>query len=451
MDLSLGRVSRRRFISTVAAISSFSALSAVTAGCSAGSPSATSSKAGWSIPSTDPTATISVLSILDLGPSHMQAVVDAFAKAHPTIKVKFDTVPFDSLASTIDARVANKDGSPDVYWADQPRISALAARGEAEDLTSAFSSYKSAFDPTAYDAGVYKDKLWGLPIANSTQLLFYNRDLLKKAGLPDPSASVDQRMTWEQLASNAKKAKDAGAQYGMLFGQFDRYYQLEPLPVQLGGSVGASGNGNLTPDFTSDAWIKAFTWYGSIFASGAAPRGVTAEQTDPAFLAGSAAYTVSGPWLLPELQAGGKVDWGVAPQPVFEGGKAATSTGSWSLAMNPFSQQKEAAAIFIKWMAYDDGGGYIKYRSDPELAASTEGKKIYFAKDVFSSAEGQKAAKIINYETSNTAVNRVSTIGYIEFETIMNQAFADIRNGADAKTTLGKADTQLKTAWQKYQ
>jgi multiple sugar transport system substrate-binding protein len=255
-------------------------------------------------------------------------------------------------------------------------------------------------------------------------------------------------MTWEQLAANAKKVKAAGAQYGLLFGQFDRYYQLEPLPMQLGGSAGATGNGNLTPDITSEPWVKAFTWYRSLFADGVAPKGVTSEQTDPAFLSGRAAYEVQGPWLLPQLIES-KVDWGVAPQPVFSGGKPVTPTGSWSLAMNPFSKQKEAAAVFIKWMAIDNG--YIQYLPAPELAASTEGKKLYFERSVFKSPEGQNAAKIIDYETSNTAANRVSTIGYIEFETIMNQTFADIRNGADPKTAFDKATGQLKTAWQKYQ
>ena len=415
-----------------------------------GSQAPAGSASGFVVPSADPQATLKVLSILDLKDDHMQAVVDAFEKAHPSITLDWQTVPFDSLNSTIDARVANKGGDPDVYWADQPRISALAARGEAEDLTSAFSSLKGDFDPTAYGAGVFQDKLWALPIANSTQLLYYNKTLLKKAGLTDPSPSTDARMTWEQLATDAGKAKAAGAQYGFLFGQFDRYYQLEPLPVQLGGSVGATGAGNLTPDFASDAWVKAMDWYGRLFTSGVSPRGVKSEETDPAFLAGRAAYMVEGPWLLPQL-AESKLDWGVAPQPVFEGGKPATPTGSWSLAVNPFSTQKQAAAVFLKWMTVDDGGGYIKYRSDPELAASPAGKKIYFAKDVFASPEGKNAASIIDFETSTTAVNRVQTIGYIEFETIMNQAFADIRNGADAKTTLDKSSAQLKTAWQKYQ
>jgi ABC-type glycerol-3-phosphate transport system substrate-binding protein len=439
---------RRRVLAGLAAAAA-SAL--VLSGCSGGdSGSSSAGSSGWSVPSTDPTATIKVLSILDLKTAHMQQVIDAFQKAHPTIKIDYQSVAFDSLNSTIDARVANKGGDPDVYWADQPRISALASRGEAEDLTKAFASYKDTFDPTAYDAGVYQDKLWALPIANSSQLLYYNKALLKKAGLSNPSASTDQRMTWEQLTKDAAKAKAAGVQYGFLFGQFDRYYQLEPLPVQLGGSVGAKGDKNLTPDFTSEQWVKAFTWYGDLFKQGIAPRGMKSEETDPAFVAGRAAYMVEGPWLLPQLGES-KVDWGVAPQPVFEGGKPVTPTGSWSLAMNPFSKQKEAAAVFMKWMSIDEGGGYIKYRSDPELAASKEGKKIYFEKSVFSSPEGKKAAPIIDYETSHTAVNRVQTIGYIEFETIMNQAFADIRNGADAKTALNNASTQLTTAWKKYE
>src|SRR4051794_16224385 len=290
-------MTRRRALAGLAAATASALLLSGCSGGDDGGGSSSSGASGWSVPSTDPTATIKVVSILDLKTAHMQQVIDAFQKAHPTIKIDYQSVPFDSLNSTLDARIANKGGDPDIYWADQPRISALAARGEAEDLTAVFSDTKDKFDPTAYDAGVYQDKMWALPIANSTQLLYYNKTLLKKAGIDMPSPSPDQRMTWEQLTTDAKKAKDAGAKYGFLFGQFDRYYQLEPLPVQLGGSVGASGDGNLTPDFTSDAWVKAFTWYRSLFEDGVAPRGVKSEQTDPAFLAGQAGYMVEGPWL----------------------------------------------------------------------------------------------------------------------------------------------------------
>jgi multiple sugar transport system substrate-binding protein len=440
-----------RLITTVAGLS---AAALVLSGCSSpggGSSSGSSSNDGksFSLPAKDPKATIHVLSHLSVtGAGSVAPVVKEFEKAHPTIKVKWETVPFDSLASTVDAHVANKGGDPDVYWADQPRISAIAARGEAQDLTSVFSKFKSAFDEPAYNTGIYNGKLYALPIANSTQLLYYNKDLLKKAGITPPSADVNSRMTWSELQANALKAKKSGATYGFTFGQFDRYYQLEPLPVEMGGSTGVTGKGNLTPDFTSAAWVKAFDWYGGLFKSGASPKGMTPDQTDPAFLAGKVAYTVEGPWLLPQLQAS-KVKWGVAPQPYFtKGGKAVTPNGSWSVALNPFSKQKQAAAVFMNWLAVQSG--YIKYEPSPELAASKEGKQFYFKRPVFASPAGQDATKIMDSESSNTAVARPSTIGYIEFETILNQAFSDIRNGADAKQSLEAAKSKLTTAWAKY-
>jgi ABC-type glycerol-3-phosphate transport system substrate-binding protein len=444
------RASRRARVWRVLAAGTAVALTL--AGCSSGSDSGGAggeapAEGGWSLPAQDPTASINVLSILTT--KQMQPVIDAFEKAHPTIDVNWQTVPFDSLASTVDARVSNKGGDPDVYWADQPRISALAARGEVEDLTSVFAQYKDAFTPTAYDAGLFQDKLWALPIANSTQLLYYNKKLLDDAGIAHPSAEPDQRMTWEDLTADAKKAKEAGADYGFTFGQVDRYYQLEPLPVSKGGSPGATGEGNLTPDITSQPWVDAFTWYGQLFADGVSPRGVSPEVSDANFIAGKSAYMVQGPWLLPQL-SGTDVDWGVAPHPQFAGGKAVTPTGSWSLGMNPFSKNKEAAAVFMKWMAVDEGSGYIRHFASPELAANVEGKKVYLEKKVFASPEGQKAATIIDFETANTAVNRLSTVGYIEFEEILNRAFADIRNGSDARTALESASKELETAWSKY-
>ncbi|MGN6503706.1 MAG: ABC transporter substrate-binding protein, partial [Pseudolysinimonas sp.] len=309
-----------------------------------------------SIPDKDPTATVKVLTVFDLKNDGLQSVIDEFEKEHPTITIDWQTVPFDALNSTIDANVGNKQGDPDIYWADQPRVSALAARGAAENLSSAFSEYENDFVPSAWASGEYNGGLYSLPVANSTQLLYYNKDLLDAAGVTAPDASVDDRITWEQLAADAKKAVDAGAENGLLFGQFDRYYQLEALPVSLGGSVGASGTDNLTPDFTSDAWVKALTFYGSLFADGASPRAMTPDQVDSTFVGGQAAFAVEGQWLLPQL-GGAKFNWGVAAHPMFQGGKPVTATGSWSIAMNPFSKEKEAAAIFMKWLAIDDGGG----------------------------------------------------------------------------------------------
>lgn len=377
-------------------------------------------------------------------------MLDAFAEAYPSITVDFESVPFDQLNSVLEARISAKDGNPDVYWADMPRMAALAARGYTVDLTEKFEPYRDAWDEASYEGASAEGRLHGVPIANSTQLLFYNKALLDTAGVEYPSADPESRITWEQITEDAQAAVDAGAPNGLVFGQVDRYYQLQPLPMSLGGSAGATGEDNLTPDITSDPWVESMEWYRSIFEAGIAPRGVAAEQNDPAFLAGNTAYQVQGPWLLPEVQTS-DVNWGVALHPYFEGGEPVTPTGSWALSMNPFSDEKEAAAIFMKWMSVDEGSGYTTYSPPRSSRRTSRARRRTTSVRLFtSSEEDEKAATIIDFETYNTAENRLATVGYVEFEEILGRAFADIRNGADPAATLENASTELETVWAPY-
>ena len=46
-------------------------------------------------------------------------------------------------------------------------------------------------------------------------------------------------------------------------------------------------------------------------------------------------------------------------------------------------------------------------------------------------ANGPQLAAIIENELAKNAVARPTSVGYVDFETVMNKAFADIRNGSD--------------------
>ncbi|NLP83519.1 sugar ABC transporter substrate-binding protein [Microbacterium sp. CFH 90308] len=420
------------------------------AGCasesSGGSPSD-----DWSIPDEDPTATINVVGIVDPVAENMDEVVAAFEEAHPTIDVNYQFVPFDDLNSVLDTRITSKSGDPDVFWVDQPRVPALSARGYLEDLTEAFEGRLDGLVPATVESSSYDGKLWSVPIANSTQVLFYNKDILDAAGITPPG-SAGERVTWQQLKELAAQAQQSGgADHGLMVGQPNRYYQLEPLPVSAGGGVGVTGDDMLTPDFTNDGWVEAMTYYGSLFADGVSPKGITPEQTDATFLAGKTAFFVEGNWMVPKM-LDATFNWGAALNPVWEGGDPATPTGSWSLGINPFSKNKEAAAIFIDWMAIDGEGGYGEHRAFAELPANTKGLETYLAGPAFTSSEGgAQAAEVIAEETESSAVARASTVGYIEFEEILGRAFSDIANGADPAEALAAAEAELTNAWKQYQ
>lgn len=417
------------------------------AGCSAGS--STPSSGEWSFPDEDPTASITVVGIDD--PTNvMDAVIAAFTAEHPTIDVTYEYVPFGDLNSVLDTRITSKSGNPDVFWVDQPRVPALSNRGYLEDLTTQFSDRVDALQEATVESSSFDGKLWSIPIANSTQVLYYNKDILDAAGITPPGAS-GERVTWQELKELGAQAQDAGgADIGIQFGQPNRYYQLQPVPVSAGGGVGVTGDDMLTPDFTNDGWVESMDYYGSLFEDGVASRSITPEQADATFLAGKTAFLVEGQWMVPQL-GDASFSWGAALNPVWEDGDPATPTGSWSLGINPFSEEKEAAAIFVDWMAIEGDGGYPTNRNFSELPANTSGLEKYLAGSQFTSSEGGKqAAEVITEETTNTAVPRASTIGYIEFEEILGRTFSDIANGADAADALAAAESELTTAWKQY-
>ena len=48
-------------------------------------------------------------------------------------------------------------------------------------------------------------------------------------------------------------------------------------------------------------------------------------------------------------------------------------------------------------------------------------------------------------------VSVVASIGYVAFETVMNKAFSDIRNGSDVESTLKQAQQQLTSQLRRIQ
>ena len=382
----------------------------------------------------------------------IKPVIDAFEKAHPNITVKYESVPFDDFNSVLAARLTNANNAIDVFDVDMPRTSAYVARGWLADITSTFPYIAKSVDPGSLSAATVDKKLVAMPYQTSTNIMYYNADLLKAAGVPLPSADPAKRLSWETVTDEAKQAQSAGgAQYGLLFDQIDRYYQLEPLAISAGGGPGASGAKNLTPEITNAGWTKAFEWYGKLFADKISPRGVTAAETPDIFAAGKTAFYVGGPWWAGKFDEA-KFNFGVTAFPVFDGGEASTPTGGWSLGLNPkaSTDKSNAARIFMKFMGLDSGG-YAQYLSALAVPPSNlEGGVKFYESDAFKDPRMAGIVDLMKSELANTSTLRLQTVGYVEFEDIMTKAFSDIINGTDASKALESAKSDLTDAWSKF-
>jgi len=381
-------------------------------------------------------------------PATWDSVIAAFEKANPGIKIARQQVPFDALNAAVQSRIGSKDSSIDVFGCDEPRVPAFSRRGFLVDLSDKRATFEQAVSREAIDAVSAGGKIWSFPLWTSTQVLFYNKDLLAKAGLPEPALDVSKRMTWEAVLEAGKKAQAAGAKWGFGFDQVDRYYQLQSLYDSNGAGPGLAGPDMLTPAITTPKWIETTDWYGKLFSAGLSPRGIPAEQMPPLFAAGQVAYMMGGPWQMAVFLRSPELRFGMAPTPAFAAGKPSTPTDSWSIAVSPYSANRDAALKFAAFMTLDDAGALMSTETQPLPPANKAAFEAYLKRMTTQGGQlTQGYEALVRYELANTAVHRPRTIGWVNFEQIMNKAFSDVRNGADAATTLKTAEEQLRIAF----
>lgn len=374
------------------------------------------------------------------------SLIQAFEAKHKDTHVEYQQIPFGSYNAQIEARIGSQDPSIDVYMADTPRVPTFASRKFLADLSDYQDKIKSIATPTEQTAVSYEGKFFAFPLWTGTQLLFYNRDLLKKAGVEAPDASPTDRLTWKKFLPMANKVQQSGVKYGFTFAQVDRYFQLQPLFESVGAGSGLSGPRLLTPDIVSSGWLRIGKWYQDLYASGLAPRGVAPEQTPDLFVNGQVGFLYGGLPLIYKFSRTKDLNYGVAAVPYFEDGKPVTSTGSWAIGVSPYSQKSKLALEFAEFMTLDPEGATLVMNSTSAVPVNQSVYPKYLEK----LGEAMKAVgpvgDILTYEIKNTAVPRPRSVGYVVFEEVMNRAFSDIRNGADVKQTLERAQSQLKSS-----
>lgn len=374
----------------------------------------------------------------------MKTLIASFEAKYPNIKVKQEVVPFENLNDVVQSRLSQKDSSFDVYDADQPRTAALAARGFLMNLseTPYEALAKKNLFPQSVAASTYQGKLFSAPLWSSSQVLYYNKALLRKAGVEAPSKDPSQRWTWEQLYAAAEKAKQAGAKCGFMFDQPDRYYQLQPLMESAGGGSGLTGDDLRTPDVTNPGWVKAMDFYSKLYASKVSPRGVPPEQSRALFATGKCAFFLGVP-AIPDFDGAKAPAYGFAPHPYFEGGKPATPSDSFALGVNPNTKNKDAVLKFIEYATTDTEGNLAAVADNPNPTPNVAALPRFFEKVEDGKPNLAGIGDLVAAELKDTVVHRPASTGYITFETTIGNAFADIRNGQPVQAALEKAQKEL--------
>lgn len=397
---------------------------------------------------------ITWLTLSDWG-GNINTVVEAFEAENPDIDVVIEQVPFNSLFEQIQVRLTSQSTDPDVISVDVPLVTGYAVRNWLLPLEDAFNEEQFAdWLPAAVQAGSYNDHLLAAPISTSTQLLFINYDLFEAAGVEAPGP--DDRWTYEQIAAVAPQlTQDTNGDgtpdiWGFNWEQTVRIYQLQHLPVSLGGQ--AIGEDGLTVDgiINSPEWVQAFTYYQDIFnALGVAPREDTIPTPD-LFLAGNMAMMVGGPWQINNLiREDVPFNWGVSRHPYFEEGELVTPTGSWHIGVNAYTDQPEAAKRFVAWISTGEGAELWWRDGSGDFPAQQSVLAMFQTDEQFDEMPYTNFRTAADEATQNAAP-RPSTPGYLEYEQILQNTFTDIRNGVDVQEALNTAVDRITSEMDKY-
>lgn len=135
-------------------------------------------------------------------------IIEEFAKVRPDIKVTL-RAPYDSYEEGTQKvlREAVTNQMPDVTFQGLNRIRVLVDKNIPAELDGYIAAEKDfdkqGFHQAMYDIGTASGKVYALPFAISLPIVYFNMDLVKKAGW-DPAKLPT---TWDGVIELAKKIK----------------------------------------------------------------------------------------------------------------------------------------------------------------------------------------------------------------------------------------------------
>ncbi|MDH6266323.1 multiple sugar transport system substrate-binding protein [Rhizobium sp. SG_E_25_P2] len=134
----------------------------------------------------------------------VRAMTEAFTKANPEISVNLEFVPYEGLHDkTVLAQ--GSGGGYDVVLFDVIWPAEYASNNVLVDVSSRITDdMKKGVLPGAWTTVQYDGKSYGMPWILDTKYLFYNKEILEKAGIKTPPK------TWDELKEQAKLIQDKG-------------------------------------------------------------------------------------------------------------------------------------------------------------------------------------------------------------------------------------------------
>lgn len=286
-----------------------------------------------------------------------QQIVDEFEATHPDISVSVEVSDWSSYWDRL--RVMTVGGNaPDVFAMDAPIYPDWQSRGSLLDLTPYIAANPGMLDgiyPGPLAAYQLKQGTFGLPRDFQTIVLYYNKDMFDAAGVAYPTDD----WTLDDLRAAAKALTLDNDGDGKI-DQWGLSVELLDMEPMWGPVVYGHGGKPISEDRTRTLLAEGPAVDAWAYLKGLAldDRSVmSAEDLESygydGFLAGVAAMTFSGHWVVPAYNDLA-FNWEVAPFPAGPAERA-TLVNSAGIVVSSATKHPDEAWEFVKFVVSEAG------------------------------------------------------------------------------------------------
>lgn len=297
------------------------------------------------------------------------ALIEKYEAENPDIKINMNYIAYADYNSKLNTVLASGD-APDIFYVDQSNAKDWGLNGVAMDLAPLFEEAGENPKEIYTDQALFytDDNLWATAGNLTTVVLYYNKEMLKDAGITPPSNDASNPWTWDEYVEASRKlTKDAQGKTSMEHG-------FDPNSIATYGTLMTS----------TTSWI---TMSGLLYSNNAGfanedgtelaiddPEGIEVlqsiadlsekyhcaptvgeskgiQQASSMLMNGQLAMFMDGAYIYPEFKAE-NYDIGVTAQPMFAKPSGMAMGAAWMMSAKT-KNQEEAFDFYRSLTSYD--------------------------------------------------------------------------------------------------
>lgn len=278
-------------------------------------------------------------------PSQRQAVMELIEQFEKENNCKVNTTELSWNDGQVKLFAAfNSNTAPDVLDLGSDWIAQFSSKEVLQELNPK-AYHTDNFDKNFLVPGKWNSKLYAIPWVVNSRVVFYNKDLFKRAGLPEEAPKTLDEMYQYAEAINSLGSGIYG--FGVNGSDPHRLYKkILPFIWTYGGEIiDSTGEVN----FLKAENIKAVEMYKKLSQVGIIE---TQKKIDDMFARGEIGIWISGSWLIEKIKATSPfLNYGVALFPgLTPDRKGVSFAGAEYLAINKATKNLPLAEKFVAFM-----------------------------------------------------------------------------------------------------